>query len=309
MRIQRFLHSLSVLISLLYLGQIQPIFAAETPTVSSGKLDVIKQFKSDYIEERTFYVWLPDSFDADNDTSVLYMHDGQMLFDDSITWNRQEWGVDEVAGKLIAEGKLKHFIVVGIENAGPSLRGPEYFPQNAVRYIKDKEILAKDTYIGTELRANDYLKFLIHELKPYLAKQYGVQTTKDYSFLAGSSMGGLISMYAISEHPDEFAAAACLSTHWPGTVPAENSESITQAFLDYMADNLPNPDNHRLYFDYGTETLDSLYPPLQKRADEIIRAMGYTSENWVTKEFQGAAHDEISWRARLDAPLLFLLAK
>ena len=308
MRIQPFIQTFLVLALVLCLGKIQPSFAAKTPTVSSGKLDVIEQFMSDYIGQRTFYVWLPDNFDADNETSVLYMHDGQMLFDDSITWNRQEWGVDEVAGELIADGKLKPFIVVGIENAGPSLRGPEYFPQNAVRYIKDKETLAKDTYLGTELRANDYLKFLIHELKPYLAKQYGVQTTKDYSFLAGSSMGGLISMYAVSEYPDEFAAAACISTHWPGTVPAANSDIITQALLDYMAVNLPNPDNHRLYFDYGTETLDSLYPPLQKRADEIIRGVGYTSENWVTKDFQGAAHDEKSWRARLDKPLLFLLA-
>ena len=74
-----------------------------------------------------------------------------------------------------------------------------------------------------------------------------------------------------------------------------------------MKTHLPNPANHRIYFDYGTETLDALYPPLQKKADEIIKAKGFTAANWITKEFVGASHSETSWKQRLHFPLEFLL--
>ncbi len=284
-------------------------FAENTPQVSSGHLDVVSQFQSEYIGARTVYVWLPEGYKSSEHYSVLYMHDGQMLFDARTTWNNQEWGVDEVVGKLIAEGKVRNFIVVGIENAGPELRGPEYFPQRATDYIGDASLFAQHKYLSAELNANNYLKFIVNELKPYLARQYSVKTDREHSFIAGSSMGGLISLYAISEYPNEFAAAACLSTHWPGSTPGPGSEPITQAILDYMRDNLPAPANHRLYFDFGTETLDKYYPPLQARADRVLKAKGYDNSNWRTREFVGAAHDETSWRARLDVPLLFLLGK
>jgi predicted alpha/beta superfamily hydrolase len=117
----------------------------------------------------------------------------------------------------------------------------------------------------------------------------------------GSSMGGLISLYAISEYPTVIGGAACISTHWPigGT-----------ELVDEMARGLPDPSTHRLYFDFGTETLDSDYEAYQRRMDEHLRKAGYIeNRNWSTRKFEGADHSEWSWRARVHIPLEFLLAE
>jgi len=82
---------------------------------------------------------------------------------------------------------------------------------------------------------------------------------------------------------------------------------IPEAFINYMKVHLPSPENHRFYFDYGTETLDALYPPLQKRVDAVMKAKGFTTANWITKEFVGANHSETAWQQRLHFPLEFLL--
>ena len=121
-------------------------------------------------------------------------------------------------------------------------------------------------------------------------------------------MGGLISLYAICEYPDVFGGAACLSTHWPVLFTADNNP-FPAAILHYLEANLPVPSTHKLYFDYGTRTLDVLYEPWQKQADAIMQAAGYTTSNWRTMKVDGADHSESAWRKRLDVPLLFLLGK
>ena len=73
-------------------------------------------------------VWLPDDYTPSKRYAVLYMQDGQMLFDSSITWNRQEWGVDETLSRLMQQHKIQNCIVVGIWNGGQR-RHAEYFPQ------------------------------------------------------------------------------------------------------------------------------------------------------------------------------------
>lgn len=124
----------------------------------------------------------------------------------------------------------------------------------------------------------------------------------------GSSTGRLISMYAISEYPEIFGAAACLSTHWPGDFDSTD-DFIPSAFLAYMQALLPNVKHHRIYFDYGTATLDAKYPRLQKLADEVMAAKGYDNSNWQTRKFTGAAHTEDAWHARLHIPLVFLYGR
>jgi enterochelin esterase-like enzyme len=143
-------------------------------------------------------------------------------------------------------------------------------------------------------------------LKPYIDKKYSTFADRANTFIAGSSMGGLISMYAICEYPEVFGGAACLSTHWPGIFQMDNNP-VPGVFFSYMKTHLPDPKTHKLYFDYGTDTLDALYPPLQNQADEIIRARGYHDKNWMTKEFPGEDHSETAWHKRLHIPFEFLL--
>ena len=76
-----------------------------------------------------------------------------------------------------------------------------------------------------------------------------------------------------------------------------------------LAAHLPLPGRHKLYFDYGTATLDELYEPFQLRMDGHLAAAGYTRDvDWMTRKFEGAEHNEAAWRARVDGPLRFLLS-
>lgn len=87
------------------------------PVVSAGTIERIPMLTSEYVPARNVDVWLPEGYPSQAPYSVLYMHDGQMLFDANTTWNKQEWRIDEVATALMQAGKVKPFIVVGIWNA------------------------------------------------------------------------------------------------------------------------------------------------------------------------------------------------
>ncbi len=288
---------------------------AQEINVSTGKLSRISAFKSQYIEARNVDVWLPDGYSTTEKYAVLYMHDGQMLYDAATTWNKQAWEADEVAGKLIAEEITQKFIIVGVWN-NSSKRHPEYFPQKpyeSLTPIEKDTVTAQLQKVGRTKEAFQplsdlYLKFLVTELKPYVDKNYATFSDKDHTFIAGSSMGGLISLYAICEYPAVFGGAACMSTHWPGTFATTNNQ-VPTAFIKYLQQHLPDPKTHKIYFDYGDQTLDAMYPKLQDNVDTVMVAKGYTSRQWMTKFFPGKDHSEKSWHERLAIPLTFLIGK
>lgn len=259
---------------------------------------------SNYVDARNLDIWLPDSYSQDEQYPVLYMHDGQMLFDSTKTWNNQEWKVDEVASMLIMEDKIPPFIVVGIWNNNDQ-RFAEYFPEKAINYIPKTQRDSLMKLGPVDLKADNYLKFLVQEVKPFIDRTFSTKSAPRHTYLMGSSMGGLISIYGLSEYPDVFGGAAGLSTHWIGNSGSDNI--IPKAINDYLSANLPPPEDHRIYFDHGTATLDSLYPPYQDIIDETMRERGYTSQNWISREFEGADHTEKAWSNRLHIPLIFLL--
>ena len=288
---------------------------AQDIKVSSGRIVSFKNFPSKYVDVRNVDVWLPDGYTTDKKYAVLYMHDGQMLFDSSNNWVHQEWRVDETMGRLLAAKKIKDCIVVGIWNTGAQ-RHTDYFPQkpfeSLTQYQQDTLYNAHrpnnaSVFSGT-IHSDNYLKFLVSELKPFIDSAFSVKKDKGNTFIAGSSMGGLISMYAICEYPNVFGGAACLSTHWSGIFTNKNNP-IPTAMLTYFLKHLPSPKTHKLYFDHGTATLDTLYEPYQTKADAIIRAGGYKDNNFMTRVFVGANHTEKSWASRLDIPIMFLLKK
>ena len=286
---------------------------AQDPQVSSGKLDRIKSFASKYVDARNIDIWLPDGYNRDKKYAVLYMHDGQMLFDSTVTWNKKAWDADDVAAGLMKEKKVRDFIIVGIWNAGAG-RHADYFPQKPFeslpQSVQDTLYAANrsggaSVFQNSKVRSDKYLQFIVQELKPFIDQKYATRKDRANTMIAGSSMGGLISMYAICEYPEVFGGAACLSTHWPGIFTMDNNP-VPDAFFKYLAANLPDPKTHKLYFDYGTATLDAFYPPLQKKADAIIKVRGYDDTNWMTKEFPGEDHSEVSWHKRLHIPMEFL---
>ena len=244
------------------------------------------------------------------------MNDGQMLYDASTTWNKTAWEVDDVLSELEKTGRIKETIVVGVWN-GEKTRHADYFPQKPFEHLKksQKEAIyaaartnGASIFNNYQIYSDGYLKFLVKELKPYIDSHYAVSTKTEDTFIAGSSMGGLISMYAICEYPNVFGGAACMSTHWPGIFSMEGNP-IPDAFLSYMNKHLPKANTRKIYFDYGDQTLDAFYPPLQKQVDSLLKAKGYSDSYWMTKFYPGDDHSEKSWSKRLHIPLEFLLKK
>ena len=278
----------------------------QLPSVSSGRIVRFEHFSSEYVNPRNVDVWLPDGYDPANAYAVLYMHDGQMLFDALQTWNGQEWQVDETMSALLANGRIRDCIVVGIWNDG-AYRRSDYLPQRALEYMPGELVdsISRTMLMGAP-RGDAYLKFLVKELKPFIDSAFSTLTDRENTFVMGSSMGGLISMYAICEYPGVFGGAACLSTHWYGA-PLSWNKKVPEAYIKYLAEHLPDPAHHRIYFDHGTETLDQHYAPYQLQADSVMQAGGYDAANWMTRTFTGKAHSEDAWAERLDLPVLFLL--
>ncbi|MBK7707285.1 MAG: alpha/beta hydrolase [Acidobacteria bacterium] len=236
--------------------------AAQTPETVigpniTGKIERYKNFPSDKVAPRNVDVWQ----------------------------NKQEWHADEVLAKLIAEKKVRETIIVGVWNTPK--RREEYMPQKAFEMASADQKKEAATFGITGVVSDNYLKFLVDELKPFIDRNFPTKRDRGNTFVMGSSMGGLISLYAISEYPNIFGGAGCLSTHFP----AGNG-----VMIDYIRSNLPSPKNHRIYFDYGTATLDSSYEPFQLRADDLMRAKGFTAESWITKKFEGDDHSEKAGR-------------
>jgi predicted alpha/beta superfamily hydrolase len=252
-------------------------------------------------------VWTPEGYPELGVTyKSLYMHDGQMLFDSINSWNHQEWMVDEWIQKLMDEEKIDPTIIIAVHNSKE--RFVDYTPKAPLTYINDStyaDLLDKRTD-GMSPKSDIYLEFLVNTVKPYIGSHYPVSGEREDTFIAGSSMGGMISLYALMSYPEVFGGAACLSTHWPLSLDIED-ERFTIAYIEYMRSRLPFEEKTKLYFDHGDQGLDALYPALQARVDSFF----YNNDTWgmtyMSKAFPGHDHMERDWAKRLDIPLTFLL--
>lgn len=292
---------------------------AQSAASSPDRLVIIDGFPSQQIQARKVSVWLPPNYDANTDRyTVLYMHDGQNLFDPVNPLGGPNWGIVEAMTMLLGKKAIRRTIVVGVNNS--PLRWREYAPTAAVRLLSPAalEVVApNDTNVKAEnLLADHYLRFLVTELKPYIDKNFRTKPDQANTFVMGSSMGGLISLYALSSYPEVFGGAGCVSTHWPLstnraiiTVPNDaRREEIGNAYFKWLAEHLPEAGKHRIYFDHGTINLDSLYAPHQLTMDALMSKKGYRRGlDWITQVFPGADHNEQSWRERVEIPLQFLL--
>ncbi|MDD5150550.1 MAG: alpha/beta hydrolase-fold protein [Flavobacterium sp.] len=288
------------------------LFSALMVNAQPENLRKYPDFKSKFVDSRNVEIWLPPSYETTPNKKypVLYMHDGQVLFERGRGFSGEEWEVDEMMTKLIKEGKIREAIVVGIWNTSKRFR--EYQPNKPFENLKEGDKKLRESldeeFNGGPL-ADEYLKFIVEELKPFVDANFRTLIDKKNTFMMGSSMGGLITIYAKAQYPEVFGSVACLSTHFPVSLKQNNPE-IPSLIIDYLKSSLPKSKNNRIYFDYGTETLDSWYNPYQKQMDEVMKLKGYIlGKNWETRKFEGAEHSEVSWRKRLDIPLLFLLEK
>lgn len=284
------------------------------PAVSAGRIVDLGVLTSATAEPRRVVVWLPSTYrPRGRPHAVLYMHDGQNLFDKATAGYGAEWQVDEVLDRLIRAGQARPTIVVGIWNTPRRMR--EYVPSKAFAKLPPAYMDRVRALYGGDPLSDGYLNFIVTELKPMIDRRFNVRRDRANTAIMGSSMGGLISLYATAEYPRIFGAAGMVSTHWPLFRPAEGEklsaeelDVVATAFESYLRPALPGPRNHRLYFDHGTETLDAHYAAYQARIDRLVAARGYRQGvTMISRNFPGQRHDERSWASRVDVPLRFLL--
>jgi predicted alpha/beta superfamily hydrolase len=271
----------------------------------------IHPFESRQVPRRNVDIWLPPDYEAHPEKRypVLYMHDGQNLFNPALSFSGVDWGIDPALRKLMAEPGFRVPIVVGIWNT--SNRLGEYMPEAPWAAPEHRARLEAflTKFRGEfvfEMGGDAYLAFLVEELKPWVDAGFRTLAGQADTNIAGSSMGGLISLYAVCRYPAVFCGAGCVSTAW---------HFDQQAMLPWFRDHLPRPESHRLYFDMGGK--ENVWPKAnrtllrrQAEMDDYARARGYRDDqNLLTRVFQKAKHHESAWRERVDEMIEFLVGQ
>ncbi len=308
-------------LSMIFMGGCSPKETILADSKQDGIFHHIESFGSEFVENRPVDIWLPDGYEKNTEQqySVMYLHDGQFMFDNaSSPMNRGIfmklyaiylklrygtglfWDVDKIATQLIKADKIDPVIFVSVWNLPGAKRRAEYMPQKMITEQIATEFLHKESDIRIqEITSDKYLSFLVKELKPYVDKNYRTKSDQKNTFIMGSSMGGMISAYAISEYPEIFSGAACLSTHWN-----LGGDAVTTWYEDHW----PSAGKHLLYFDRGTESYDANYGHGQALMDSIMEEKGFTRDlDWKSLIFQGESHTMSAWKRRLHIPLEFLL--
>ena len=279
---------------------------APLPQVSQGRIERWANWPSRHVDARHIDVWLPEGYSPARRYAVLYMNDGQMLYDAGTTWNQQAWNVQDALARLLKAGRIRDVIVVGVWNNG-KWRHSEYMPQAFLPGLPAafREQLVREGLQGKP-QSDAYLRFLVEELKPAVDARYATRPDRDNTFIMGSSMGGLISVYAMTRYPEVFGGAAGLSTHWVGIF--KPNAALPLAAFNFLREHLADPATHRLYQDHGTIELDALYAPYQSMVNSLARERGYVDgANFMALTFEGTGHNETAWAQRLAVPLAFLL--
>lgn len=229
--------------------------------------------------ERTVRIYLPPGYEASRRRyPVLYMHDGQNLFDEATAYVGEEWGVDETLNALAQQRGLR-VIVVGIDNGGAE---------------RIHELNAWDNPEFGRGEGEQYLAFLVKVLKPWIDQHYRTQPERRHTAIMGSSMGGLISSFGISRYPEVFGAAGIFSpAYW----------LAPQAF-DYAAAHPPRRDT-RVYFYAGGSETDTMIPDT-KRMVALLRRAGLPPRNLEVVVNPVGRHNEAAWRAEFPRAVTWL---
>jgi predicted alpha/beta superfamily hydrolase len=220
---------------------------------------------------RRIWIYLPDDYaTSKKQYPVLYLHDGQNVFDDATSFSG-EWGVDECIDSM-----KKKCIVVAIDNGG-SKRLNEYCPYD----FKLSGIAAN--YPSNKGEGDKYVDFLVKTLKPFIDRNYRTLKDKPHTFIAGSSMGGLISMYAVLKYPTVFGAVGVFSpAFWV---------SGTKIFDDIKTKG--KKVNSKIYFYGGKQEGETMIPDMLKAFEGMNKVSKSKMETVIRDE---GKHNEATWR-------------
>jgi predicted alpha/beta superfamily hydrolase len=253
--------------------------------VSSPNLIKHERFPSRYLRnQRDLIVYLPPGYDAQPERRfpVLYLHDGQNLFDGTTSFiPGMDWHVGQTADQCIQEGRVEPLIIVGLYNAGKQRLG-EYTPTRMPR-------------LGGG-RANRYAKFLLDEVRPFVGTQYRAQGGAESTGIGGSSLGGLVSLYLGLRQPDIFGKIAALSPSvwW-------NERVILRFAAAAPVQPLP-----RVWLDIGTREGPRIVDDVERFRDILVGKGWHPDGNLHYERVEGAEHNEAAWAQRVGPFLKFL---
>lgn len=289
-----------------------PALAREASTPDTGRLLDYPHLSAAGLPEQHVTIWLPPGYDAsDRRYGVLYMHDGQNLFDPALANFHKVWAADRAMRAAVATGRVAPHIIVGIWAPGID-RGRQYMPADIARAMPEAARRRLEPLANGPVISDAYLAWLAGPLKGWVDSRFRTLPDRDHTAIAGSSMGGLISCYAFLRHPELYGRAACLSSHWPAADPRDlgaPDPAMIALWDSWFARSLGAANGRRLWLDHGTETLDAAYAPYQQAIDTRIAALGWRRGiDWETRVYPGAAHEENAWAARLPEILTWLLA-
>jgi predicted alpha/beta superfamily hydrolase len=256
--------------------------------LAGGRLD---QFEFD---GHRVDVWVPATLNPE--TPILVMHDGHNLFDPKNSSYGSTWGLLAALPKRIKTANKP--LIIGVwqefgENRVLEL-GPEDFVTSSPEALEliPKEMLPKGGY---QKLGNTYQQLIAEKVLPVLADLYAIKLDPSRTAIAGSSMGGLASLYGMVKYPQVYGTALCYSTHWP---------IGGDAMVDWFVKNLPMDGKHRVWSDTGTIELDAAYAPFHAR---FVSKM--PTENFVGATYPMTGHNEDWWAGRVEHPINWWLSE
>jgi predicted alpha/beta superfamily hydrolase len=250
----------------------------------TGDFRTHENFHSRHLEhDHTLIVFRPPGYDQDQQRRypVLYLHDGQNVFDKATSVG-EEWRVDETALGLITGGAIEPLLIVGIYNTGEH-RIDEYTP------TADPEKKGGG-------KADQYGAMLVEEIKPFIDREYRTRPDRESTGLGGSSLGGLLTLHLGVRHSGVFSKLAALSPSiwW--------DKRIIVREVTELQGKLPL----KIWLDAGTEEGAEVIADTRALKEALIAKGWVEGRDLFYIEAQGGAHNEASWAARVDAVLKFL---
>lgn len=269
-----------------HLPQASPTSAHESVETCHPRLRLHRGFQGQHLPDaRDLIVYLPPDYEKDPHRaySVLYMHDGQNLFDPTTSFAGCTWEVREHADAAFEAGEIEPLVIVGIYNTGH---------RRLAEYTHERDFQRG----GGE--ANHYGRLLIEEIMPFIANRYRVRTERESTGLGGSSLGGLVSLYLGLRHPQYFGKLAILSASvwW-------NHKSILSTLNELAPQIWERP---RVWLDVGEKEGRRTVQDAEHLARRL-RANGWIPGRTLHFErFADGTHDEASWARRVRPMLRFL---
>lgn len=254
----------------------------------SGEFRYHENFPSVWLDNhRPLLVYLPPAYDSATARRypVLYLHDGQNVFDSATAYAGQEWQVDETAQQLITAGEIEPLIIVGVYNTGAQ-RVDEYTP-------------TRDARRQAGGRANLYGRFLLEEVKPFIDKRYRTLPGAETTALGGSSLGGLVTLHLGLKYPQVFSKLLVMSPSvwWDKSV-----------ILREVAALRAKPAT-RIWLDMGTREGHVALAQVRLLRAALMAQGWRLNADLHYLEARGARHTESAWAKRVAPALKFLFGK